>query len=200
MPTKKSKYDKNAFYFFTITCYKWLQLFEITNFYDHIYNWFDILKYYGVKTVSYVIMPNHLHAIIFFPDNIKIKLRNDKQEVKIAYANRLIGTGKRFMAYEIVKRLKKNNQKNILNILREGVDKLQSKKGKLHQVFQPSFDLKILLTEKFLVQKINYIHKNPITKKWNLADDYRNYKYSSAGFYELEKYQGYEIEHYLKVL
>ena len=87
-----------------------------------------------------------------------------------------------------------------MNILREGVDKLQSKKGKLHQVFQPSFDLKMLLTEKFLVQKINYIHKNPITKKWNLADDYRNYKYLSAGFYELEKYQGYEIEHYLKVL
>ena len=56
-------------------------------------------------------MPNHLHAIIFFPDNIKIKLRNDKQEVKIAYANRLIGTGKRFMAYEIVKRLKKTIKK-----------------------------------------------------------------------------------------
>jgi putative transposase len=200
MPTKKSQFDKNVFYFFTITCYKWLNLFEITNFYGQIYNWFDILKSYGIKTVSYVVMPNHLHAIIFFPDNIMIKSRLNKRENKIKSVNQIIGTGKRFMAYEIVKRLKIKNENNVLDILSDGVNELERKKRKLHQVFQPSFDLKILLTEKFLVQKINYIHKNPVAKKWNLVDDYRKYKYSSAGYYELEDYQGYEVEHYLKVV
>jgi putative transposase len=214
MSIKKSQFEKDAFYFLTITCYKWLNLFEITKLYDHIYNWFDILKSSGIKTVSYVIMPNHLHAILFFSKNNQILSRTNntkivsrvplKNEETLRDAeksiNQIIGTGKRFMAYEIVKRLKVNNEKNTLNILSDGVNDLECKRGKLHQVFQPSFDLKIIVTEKFLTQKINYIHTNPVSKKWNLVDDFREYKYSSAGFYELENFAGYKIYHYLEVL
>jgi hypothetical protein len=32
--------------------------------------------------------------------------------------------------------------------------------------------------------KIDYIHFNPVSGKWNLAKDYLDYYYSSAGFYE----------------
>jgi REP element-mobilizing transposase RayT len=32
-------------------------------------------------------------------------------------------------------------------------------------------------------QKINYIHMNPVSKKWDLAVDFLSYKYSSAKFY-----------------
>ena len=34
-------------YFCTLVCYRWLPLFEITNFYDQVYNWFDHLKIKG---------------------------------------------------------------------------------------------------------------------------------------------------------
>lgn len=202
MPTKKSKYEKDVFYFFTITCYNWLSLFEITDCYNKIYEWFNILKSYGIKTVSYVIMPNHLHAIIFYPEKINLKLRkvDNKENHKEKSVNQLIGTGKRFLAYEIVKRLEGNKERNILRLMSNGISEREKKKGKLHQVFQPSFDLKMIETEKYLLQKINYIHKNPVAKKWNLVEDYRKYKYSSAGFYELENCSGYEVEHYLLVL
>jgi putative transposase len=33
-------------------------------------------------------------------------------------------------------------------------------------------------------QKLDYIHHNPVSGKWNLADDFVQYRYSSASFYE----------------
>ena len=51
-------------YFVTFTCYNWLSLFEITNSYDIVYNWFNILKLDEIDIVGYVIMPNHVHTII----------------------------------------------------------------------------------------------------------------------------------------
>jgi len=35
----------------------------------------------------------------------------------------------------------------------------------------------------FIKQKLNYIHFNPFTGKWNLADMPENYAHSSAAFY-----------------
>ena len=34
-------------YFYTLVCYRWFLLFEITNFYDQVYNRFDHLKTKG---------------------------------------------------------------------------------------------------------------------------------------------------------
>lgn len=34
-------------------------------------------------------------------------------------------------------------------------------------------------------QKLNYMHINPITGKWNLVNDFTSYENSSASFYEL---------------
>lgn len=34
------------------------------------------------------------------------------------------------------------------------------------------------------MQKLDYIHKNPVSKRWQLVEDYTEYKFSSAGFYE----------------
>jgi hypothetical protein len=39
------------------------------------------------------------------------------------------------------------------------------------------------LRETRLRQKLDYIHNNPCTGKWNLADCPENYIHSSAGFY-----------------
>ena len=186
MSVKRTKFEKDVIYYFTVTCYKWLPLFEITNFYTEIYKWFDILKTKGFKIVAYVIMPNHFHAMIYVPKKEKL-------------INNVIGSGKRFMAYEIVKRLSKLKKENVLKILREGVNKLEKSRGKLHQVFEQSFNLKEVVTERFLKQKINYIHQNPVSKKWKLVKDYRDYQHSSAGFYEGSKYKGYLVTHFTDI-
>jgi REP element-mobilizing transposase RayT len=88
MSTKRQIPDSDGVYFITFTCFKWLPLFEIINGYDIVYNWFDYLKGKGHYIIGYVIMPNHVHALIGFSSKTAI--------------NSIVGNGKRFMAYILV--------------------------------------------------------------------------------------------------
>jgi hypothetical protein len=67
--------------------------------------------------------------------------------------------------------------------------------GTLNQVFRLSFDGRLCFDEKMIEQKMDYIHRNPVSGKWNLVEDYTDYPYSSAAYYELGKANKY-ITHY----
>lgn len=41
-----------------------------------------------------------------------------------------------------------------------------------------------LYSEDVAFQKLNYIHNNPLTERWQLANELSDYFYSSACFYE----------------
>ncbi|MEO6869034.1 MAG: hypothetical protein ABI168_05275, partial [Ginsengibacter sp.] len=71
----------------------------------------------------------------------------------------------------------------LLYELKKGVSPSDQKRGKLHQVFEPSFDIKECFSEHFIRQKLNYIHYNPCTGKWQLANCPEDYIHSSALFY-----------------
>ncbi len=101
-------------------------------------------------------MPNHLHALISFSNTGK-------------NINTIVGNGKRIMAYDIVERLQEINDEIILSKLSNAVRPSDKKRGKLHEVFKDSFDNKECFTKKFIEQKLDYIHWNPCTGKWNLA-------------------------------
>jgi REP element-mobilizing transposase RayT len=160
-----------------------MPLFEKTKIYDHIYRWFDWLYAHDIKVLGFVIMPNHYHMILFLPgEHFSI--------------HKIIGNCKRFIAYEIVKRLKFQKEKMLLRNLTKNIGEREFIKGKIHNVFEPSFDAKVIVTEKFLVQKLNYIHFNPVRGKWKLVEDYRKFEHSSAGFYETLDYTGYPITNY----
>ena len=89
--------DEYTMNYCTFTCYKWLHLFEIVNGYDMVYKWFDVLKKKNQHVIGFVIMPNHLHVLLYFP--------------KPGYSlNKIIVNAKRFMAYEIIKRLEKTKK------------------------------------------------------------------------------------------
>ena len=115
-------------------------------------------------------MPNHLHALISFSNTGK-------------NINTIIGNGKRFMAYDIVERLQEAKNELILTKLSGAVKPSDKKRGKLHEVFEDSFDSKECFTKKFILQKLDYIHWNPCSGKWNLAACPEDYMHSSAGFY-----------------
>ena len=40
-----------------------------------------------------------------------------------------------------------------------------------NKVFEDSFDAKECYSEEFIFQKLQYIHLNPVSKKWNLVSD-----------------------------
>ncbi|HYM92974.1 MAG TPA: hypothetical protein VET23_02470 [Chitinophagaceae bacterium] len=170
--------DSCTMYYCTFTCYNWLPLFEIVNGYDTVYKWFDHLKTEGHYSIVYVIMPNHLHVILYFPEagfNL----------------NKIISNAKRFMAYEIIKRLEEMKNYQLLKFLAEEVTEREKKKGQLHKVFTDSFDAKGIYNEKFFNQKFNYIHRNPVSGKWKLVNDYIEYEHSSASYYETGEVKNY---------
>jgi REP element-mobilizing transposase RayT len=85
MAVKFKHGDNYTMYFCTFTCYNWLHLFDITNAYDLVYKWFDELKKNNHEVIAYVMMPNHFHAILYFPQT--------------GYdLNKIIGNGKRLIA------------------------------------------------------------------------------------------------------
>jgi REP element-mobilizing transposase RayT len=157
-------------YFITFTCYKWLPLIELTKAYDSVYKWFDYLKTRGHFITGYVIMPNHIHVLIGF--------RNEGKSI-----NKTIGDGKRFLAYEIVKRLEHQGERAILAQLQAAVEPTDKQRNKKHEVWSDSFDWKECRSRQFVDQKLDYIHRNPCAGKWNLAACPAAYEHSSARFY-----------------
>ena len=131
-------------------------------------------------------MPNHVHAVIGF--------RNTKQSI-----NTIIGNGKRFMAYEIIKRLKENNETEILAVISNSVEAARKSRQKQHDVWELSFDWKKCETEKFVYQKLGYIHNNPCKGKWSLCSSPVDYVHSSAKFYLTGEQGIYEVTGYAQL-
>lgn len=179
--------ENSGLFFVTFTCLNWIPLFELTNSYDLVYKWFDYLKSKGHFINGYVIMPNHLHILT--------AIKNSTQSI-----NAIVSNGKRFMAYEMINRLKDQNQKETLEKLSGAVTASDSKRGKLHQVFEPSFDCKECYSEDFTEQKLNYMHQNPCKGVWNLAVSPIEYKHSSAKFYHTGEKGEYDIMNYKELM
>lgn len=149
MSTHTQHLEDHSFYFITFTCHKWLNLFEEVNIYDYLHFWFDKLEEQKCILNGYVIMPNHLHLVLYY--------KNEKKSL-----NRIIADSKRFLAYEIVKRLKQLGKSDLLNILQQGVQTNERAKGKMHQVFRLSFDAK-RVDEKEVESVLDYLHRNPVS-------------------------------------
>ena len=183
---KKMKVHEGLF-FVTMTCFDWLNLFDITNGYDFVYKQFDILKNEGHFINGYVIMPNHLHALIAFMN--KINSVNDR-----------LGAMKRFMAYNLVKDLKKENKYDVLELLKMGVNKTDNMRGKIHEVFEPSFDCNECYSINFIEQKLDYMHNNPCKGKWKLVQNPIDYLHSSARLYETGEQGIYPVMNYHQLI
>jgi len=170
MPVKQNIPYSNGIFFITFTCHQWLSLISIVNGYDIVYNWFGVLKKNGHFINGYVIMPNHIHLLISF-------IETDQR------INTIIGNGKRFMAYEIIKRLRQNNELELLSDLAENVESKRKLNNKKHNVWELSFDWKECNSSAFINQKLEYIHNNPCVGKWELSKSPVEYEHSSAKFY-----------------
>ncbi len=117
-----------------------MHLFELTKSYDLVYNWFNILKNDKIEIIAYVIMPNHVHCILYFPE---AGFGLDK----------ILSNGKGFMAYEIVNRLEFANETKTLKTLQMHLQKGKKRKSNCIKY------LKILLMQKQSFQK-SFLFKN----------------------------------------
>ena len=88
-----------------------------------IQSWFCLLKEkYNCTIMNFEIYPDALFIIFIAPNDSPI--------------NKIIANGKRFMAYEIIFRLKCQQEFKIIKFLNKSVSKSERKKGQIHKVFK----------------------------------------------------------------
>lgn len=167
--------SKDVSYFITFTCHDWIPLIEHSEAYDSFYKWFNYLRKVQVDLLAYVIMPNHFHGILHLPEQC------DKS------INKLISNGKRFLAYDIISRLKERKMTNLIERISSPLSEREKKKGQKHKVFKESFDATEITSLLQLYSVLDYMHHNPCQGKWNLSHDFVSYSHSSAAYYELNK-------------
>ena len=163
--TFPSFHDPTHLYFITASIIEWKHLFitpKYTNIPLNSLAWMQQQK--RILLFAFVIMPSHIHAIL--------KPVNDS----IGEIVQQFGS---FTAHEILKKLKAQNQKDLLDLFK------QKKRDDRHEhsIWQ-DIQAKNIYSMGFLQQKMEYIHQNPIAKDWKLVDDRADYLYSSAGYYD----------------
>ncbi|PIR93922.1 hypothetical protein COT97_04325 [Candidatus Falkowbacteria bacterium CG10_big_fil_rev_8_21_14_0_10_39_11] len=168
----KIPFVPNNIYFITFTILGWKSVFVSDQSFSLVYKWFDYMKYnYANKVYGYVIMPNHIHLLLYISD-------------KSPAISKLIQNAKRFFAYQLIPYLKTDNQGELIRYFSS---QAKENNGAKHKVFEDRYDSKIVVSKYFFLEKLNYIHNNPLQKRWNLVKDPEDYKYSSAANYILGK-------------
>jgi len=157
-------YESTYPHFLTCTILHWIPIFTRTQTTDII---FDSLKYLqqtdNFKLYAYVILENHLH-LIASSDDIGKSMRKFKS----------------YTAKEILKLLQKNNVKTILDQL--AFYKKAHKKETSYQLWQEGIQPKLIVNEKMMIDRINYIHNNPVKRGY--IEDAKYWRYSSARDYD----------------
>ena len=159
---RKSHTSIGGIYFWTATIHKWLHLLGSDLNKQLIIDYLKKLSDEGLITVyAFVIMPNHIH--LMWQQN---KL-NGKETPK--------GSLLKYTGHEFLKILKTESKSYLYEV---------NAANKKHEIWQrDSLGIEIY-SVKVAKQKLGYIHNNPVNGKWQLAQDYLSYHYSSARFYE----------------
>lgn len=160
--TFPSFHDPTHLFFITASIIGWKHLF-IKNEYAMIplnsLAWLRQQK--RILLFAFVIMPSHLHMILK-PESHPIG------EILQQFGS--------FTAHEILRKLREQNQTELLHLLEKGKRDQRHE----HSIWQ-DIQAKNIYSMKFLQQKLEYIHQNPVSKDWKLAQDRADYLYSSAG-------------------
>lgn len=149
--------------FFTATILEWKCLLEQDGFKNIIIESLQFLhKEQSVIIYAFVIMPNHIHLIWQIQDGFE----RDKIQMRFL----------KYTAQQMKFRMKDNNDPNLQNY------KVKAKDREYQFWERNSLGID-LWTEKVFIQKLDYIHNNPVQPKWKLVIHPEDYKYSSAKFY-----------------
>jgi putative transposase len=151
-------------YFYTDTIHNHKHLLLNDNMKMVVINsWKYLVSIGKIKIYAFVIMPNHIHLIWIMLE------ANGKESPAGSFA--------KFTAHQFQKILASNYPIELENYRVEKVDRKYQ--------FWKRDPLAIPLTnEKTFLQKLDYIHNNPVKEKWNLTNIPENYRWSSARFYE----------------
>jgi len=161
MKLKPSHIDEGNPQFYTATILKWMNLLRPEKYKMVI---IDSLKYLvkekRVILYAYVIMDNHIHLIWKPTPLFSLK------HTQLSFM--------KFTAQRIKRDLELNNPEILSKFL-------VLKRDRKYQFWQRNALGIELYTDKVLIQKMNYIHNNPVKKE--MCGEDIDYRFSSAKFY-----------------
>jgi len=162
--TRYKIYEPTHPHFITLTTLHWIPIFTNKDSVDILLNSFRYLqKEDNLKIYAYVILENHLH-LVASSDDISYTIRRFKS----------------FTAKNILKLLQEKNITTILDQL--AFYKKAHKKTAQYQLWQEGMQPKLIQDEKTMIQKIEYIHNNPVKRGY--VDEAQHWRYSSARDYD----------------
>jgi len=166
----KHTLKSNTSYFVTLTVTGWIDVFTRINHKNTI---IDSLKYCiankGLNVYAYCLMTNHLHMIVNC--NEPFVLKNTIRDLK------------KFTSQKIIEQIENEHESRrewMLSIFATAA--YNSPKHKKYKFWQTGSHAIELYSEKFVWDKINYIHDNPVRAKFVSKPEV--WIYSSASNYQ----------------
>jgi REP element-mobilizing transposase RayT len=146
--TRYKIYEPTHPHFVTCTILHWLAIFTRQESVDIILNSLKFLqKQDNLRLHAYVILENHMHMVLRSDD-----LRKSMESFK------------KFTAREILNLLRRENATTILDQL--AFYKKAHRKEKSFQVWEEGYQPKLIQSEAILKMKIDYIHYNPVKRRY----------------------------------
>jgi len=170
MSTKYKVRDNSKPYFITTTIVGWIDIFTKEIQKERLVESLEYCqKEKGLIIYAWCLMSNHLHMIC--------QSSNEEKEL-----SDIIRDLKTFTSKQIVKTIEENQESRrdwILAFFEKSCEKL--KRNQKYKVWQTGFHAEEISTQKFLEQKLDYIHNNPVKAK--IVEMPEHYLYSSARNY-----------------
>jgi putative transposase len=155
--------EPNQPHFLTCTIVQWLAIFTRPETVEIVLDSWRFLQDAGRMTLyGFVILENHLHLLASAQDLPKE-----------------VGDFKSFTARQIIDYLQKCGSRMLLKQL--GHYKLRHKTDSNYQLWQEGSHPKAIESDEMMVQKLEYIHNNPVKRGY--VDDAVHWRYSSARNY-----------------
>ena len=159
--------DQKGLYYVTCTVKDWIDIFT-RNEYRLIIT--DSLNYCikekGLEVYAWVLMTNHLHAIVS-------SSKDDLSDI--------IRDFKKFTSTKVIEAIEQNGKESrsrwLLWLLKQKTETGEDKK----QLWQPGNHPEEIRTEKFYKQKMQYIHQNAVRSGWIRNEE--DCEWSSAGYF-----------------
>ncbi|MBE8728258.1 REP-associated tyrosine transposase [Flavobacterium hungaricum] len=169
MSTKYKATTTEDAYFITITIVEWIDVFTRLNQKNAI---IEALKYCqnhkGLEIYAYCIMTNHIHMMC--------------KGINGFVLSDIIRDFKKFTSKKIIQNIINEPESRrdwMLENFKKACDHL--KKEQNFKVWQNGYHAELIYSNKFIRQKINYIHNNPVKDKTVSAPE--DYYFSSARNY-----------------
>ena len=169
---------EGSIYYITSVVYNRLKIFTSPSFIIPIIDSLNYYRYqYSCKLIGFVIMPDHIHLLIF-------------PQIEQAVTN-FMRDFKRFTSGRITRQAKVEGKAEWIQAFENAGAATERAE---YKVWQDSFWEQNIYTDKFLQQKLDYIHLNPV--RAGIVESSTDYPYSSYQNYYLDDNRLIEIDNH----